>query len=149
MSVVAHRTIERAERSRVPVADPATKARRPRPRPVAPPTRRRVAGAPRVVAPASCAARRPRLPLAWLLAVAAVVCLAVVGLGMLAGSGASAVPERTTVVHVQPGESLSELADRMAPGSDRAAVVDRIRELNGGLDAALLPGQPLRVPTAG
>ncbi|HEY0451308.1 hypothetical protein [Actinophytocola sp.] len=158
MSVVAHKTSEQAERavrSRVPVqrtasADPVH-ALPPvrRARTIAPPTRRRVAGAPRVVARAACAVRQPHLPVRWLLAVAGVMCLVVVGLGMLAGSGASSVPSRTTVVRVQSGESLWELAGRVAPGSDPSAVVDRIRDLNGGLGGGVKPGQPLTVPTAG
>ncbi|HWM05758.1 MAG TPA: hypothetical protein VNP92_25740 [Actinophytocola sp.] len=177
MSVVAHRTTEQSRRAAgrsaasptrsgassrtgvpprdgvpsqrsAPVADPVTQPRR-RALTVAPPSRRRVVGAPRVLVPAGCAPPRPRLSVGWLLAVAASVCAAVVGLGLLAGSGAETVPDRTTVVHLQPGESLSELADRMAPGSDLNAVVDRIRELNGGLEGGLMPGQPVRVPTAG
>ncbi|WP_291413965.1 LysM peptidoglycan-binding domain-containing protein [Actinophytocola sp.] len=129
----------------VPVVDPPLR----RARSLAPPTRRRVAGAPRVVARAACVVRQPRLPVRWMLAVAGVVCLAVVGLGMLSGAGASSVPDRTTVVRVQSGESLWELAGRVAPGSDPSAVVDRIRELNGGLTGGVRPGQPLNVPTAG
>jgi hypothetical protein len=81
-----------------------------------------------------------------LLAVAGVACAAVVGLGVLSGSGAESVPHRTTVVRVEPGESLWELAGRVAPGSDADAVVDRIRELNGGLEGGVTPGQPLTVP---
>ena len=150
MSVVAHRTSGRTERipaqrkSAEPIVSPLRRSRT-----VAPPARRRVAGAPRVVARPDCAPR-PHLPVRWLLAVAAVACLAVVGLGLLAGSGAGSsappVPERTTVVRVEPGESLWEIAGRVAPGSDAAAVVDRIRELNGGLAGGVLPGQPLTVP---
>jgi hypothetical protein len=165
MSVTAHRTTEQSRRASArsaaaptrsgvplqrsaPAADPATLPRR-RALSVAPPSRRRATGAPRVLAPATCAPPRPRISVGWLLAVAASVCAAVVGLGVLAGSGAETVPDRTTVVHLRPGESLSGLADRMAPGADRDAVVDRIRELNGGLEGGLMPGQPVRVPTAG
>ncbi|OLF13142.1 hypothetical protein BLA60_04885 [Actinophytocola xinjiangensis] len=83
-----------------------------------------------------------------LITAGAAVCLAVIGLGALAGAGAVDVPARTEVVRVQPGETLSDLAARMAPSSDRGAVVDRIRELNA-LDAGLRPGQPLRVPAEG
>jgi predicted Zn-dependent protease len=82
----------------------------------------------------------------WVLAVASVACAAVVGLGALANGVAPQVPEETTVVRVKLGESLWELAGRVAPNSDKAAVVDRIRELNA-VDGALQPGQPLTVPT--
>jgi hypothetical protein len=155
MSVVTRRTngqdehlrvrvpTQRVPAKRVPVAAPR------RALTVAPPTRRRVAGAPRVVTRAACPPRRLHLPVSWLLAVAAVVCLAVVGLGMLAGAAAPSVPERTAVVRVEPGESLWELAGRVAPDSDASAVVDRIRDLNGGLERGVQPGQPLTVPTAG
>jgi predicted Zn-dependent protease len=79
------------------------------------------------------------------------VCLAVVGLGVLAGagSGAPTVPSRTAVVRVEPGENLLQVAERVAPHSDPAAVVDRIRELNGLGDSSVRAGQPLTVPSEG
>jgi hypothetical protein len=58
------------------------------------------------------------------------------------------VPSETTVVRVKPGESLWELAGRVAPGADASAVVERIRELNG-VDGGVQPGQPLTVPSEG
>jgi hypothetical protein len=79
------------------------------------------------------------------LAVAAAACAAVYGLGLLAGASSPSLPSSTTVVRVQPGESLWELAGRVAPSSDRSAVVERIRELNG-VEGAVQPGQPLTVP---
>jgi LysM domain len=140
MSVVAHRTKERVER-----VSPAIPRQR-RAEPVAPPRRRRVVRVARVVTRTDCAPRL-RLPVSWMLAVAGVACAAVVGLGVLSGSGESSVPSRTTVVRVEPGESLWELAGRVAPGSDASAVVDRIRDLNGGLTSGVTPGQPLTVPS--
>lgn len=114
-----------------------------------PPTRRRPVGAPRVVAAPDCASRRSSMPVAVLVAVALAVAALVYGFGVYAGAMAeSTVPANTTVVRVAEGETLSELAVRMAPGSDVSAVVDRIRELNGLDDALLFPGQPLTVPTA-
>ena len=156
MSVAAHRTEQTGQRvARVPVqrtapADPVVSPpRRVRVHGyVGPPTRRRVAGAPRVIARPACRPRA-RVPFLALFTVAASVCLAVVGLGMLAGAGSEAVPTRTEVVRVQPGESLSELAARMAPSSDPGAVVERIRELNSGVADGVRPGQPLRVPSEG
>jgi hypothetical protein len=142
MSVVAHRTSERTER-----VQPAIPAQRRRREPVAPPSRRRVLrAAPRVVKRPSCAPRQ-HLPVRWMVAIAGVACAAVVGLGALASSGEASVPDRTTVVRVEPGESLWELAGRVAPGSDPSAVVARIRDLNGGLGGGVTPGQPLTVPT--
>jgi hypothetical protein len=74
------------------------------------------------------------------------VCLAVVGLAALGNAAAPDVPADTAVVRVEPGESLLRLAGRVAPHSDAAAVVDRIRELNGLGGSSVRPGQPLTVP---
>jgi predicted Zn-dependent protease len=79
------------------------------------------------------------------LGVASVAFVAVVGLGTVAGSMAPAVPSTTKVVHVKLGENLWELASRVAPDADTSEVVERIRELNG-LEGAVQPGQPLKVP---
>jgi predicted Zn-dependent protease len=79
---------------------------------------------------------------------AAAMCAAVYGFGLLAGAMGPSVPDSTTVVRVKPGESLWELAGRVAPESDAAAVVERIRELNA-VDGAVEPGQALTVPFSG
>lgn len=156
MSVAAHRTEQVGQRAaaRTPVqrttpADPVgAPPRRVRVHGyVGPPTRRRVSGAPRVVASTTCRPRQ-RISVLSLITFGAAVCLAVVGLGVLAGAGQSQVPARTEVVRVQPGETLSDLAARMAPSSDRGAVVDRILELNT-VGGGIQPGQPLRVPAEG
>jgi hypothetical protein len=110
-----------------------------------PPTRRRVAGAPRVLARRVHVPGGPRLSLVWGLVAASAACAAVVGLGMLASSTDPMVPSTTKVVRVLPGENLWELAERVAPSSDASAVVERIRELNG-VDGVVQPGQPLTVP---
>jgi hypothetical protein len=112
-----------------------------------PPTRRYVAGAPRVLARRSCAPREPRMPLVWVLGVATAAFVAVVGLGALASSVSVSptVPSTTKVVRVMPGENLWELAGRVAPESDASAVVERIEELNT-IEGAVQPGQPLTVP---
>lgn len=140
MSAVAHKA-----QVRVPVqrAEPIRRAHRVPAR--RPPTRRHPAGAPRVLTRAACATRRARLSVAWVLVVASVSCAAVVGLGALSDAMAPAVPSSTTVVRVKPGESLWELAGRVAPGVDASAVVARIKELNG-VEGAVQPGQPLTVP---
>ena len=148
MSVTAHR-------SEVEAQVPAPRVARPVPVRVVrrgpvhrPPTRRRApaAGVSRVVA--TCAPRRPRLSAVWVLAVASVACAAVYGLGALSSAVEPSLPSETTVVRVQPGESLWELAGRVAPRSDASAVVERIRELNG-VEGAVEPGQPLTVPFEG
>ncbi|WP_436495822.1 LysM peptidoglycan-binding domain-containing protein [Actinokineospora sp. HUAS TT18] len=135
----------------VHVAAPPVPALRPA-RPIGqgrlrPPTRRRRVNAPHVVAAPECTPRPAPLPVIVLLSVATVVALAFLGLGAFAGSMAGAdVPATTTVVRVEPGESLSELAARMAPDSDVAAVVVKIRELNNLDGSAVRVGQPLTVP---
>lgn len=150
MSVAAHKTeVEAqvpAQREPVRHADRVIPARVRRAPSQRPPTRQqRMPGAPRVLARAACAPRRPRLSLVWVLAVASVACAAVVGLGALAGAAEPSVPSETTVVRVKPGENLWELAGRVAPASDASAVVERIRELNG-IEGPVQPGQPLTVP---
>lgn len=140
MSVVTHKS-----EVETPVPSPRTKPVVRRVAPGRPPTRRRVAGAPRVLARRPCDAPQPRLSPVWVLVVAAVAFVGVVGLGTLASSVAPPVPSTTKVVRVMPGESLWELAGRVAPDADPSAVVDRIRELNG-VDGSVFPGQPLTVP---
>jgi hypothetical protein len=116
-----------------------------------PPGRSRPAEAPRVLASVACDHRRAPLPMSWVIALGVLVCLTVIALAVLAnaGSGAATVPQRTAVVRVEPGENLLQLAERVAPGSDPSAVVDRIRELNNLTGSALRPGQPLTVPSEG
>ena len=146
MSVVTHKSqVTRTSEAEVPVAEPRTVRLVRRGAPGRPPTRRRVAGAPRVLARRPCDAPEPRLSLVWVLVVAAVAFVAVVGLGMLASSVAPSVPSTTKVVRVLPGESLWELAGRVAPDSDPSAVVERIEELNG-VEGGVHAGQPLTVP---
>jgi hypothetical protein len=124
---------------------------RPAGEPTRPPGRRRAVDAPRILNPVACDHRRAPIPLSMVFVLAVMVCLAVVGLAILANAGAGTpdVPERTAVVRVQPGESLTELAHRVAPNSDPAAVVDRIRELNDLPGSQVRPGQPLTVPAEG
>ncbi|MEV0681538.1 LysM peptidoglycan-binding domain-containing protein [Actinosynnema sp. NPDC050436] len=90
--------------------------------------------------------RHPALQFA-LYAAAAVVAAVALSLLYLYGSGATTVPERTSVVHVQVGESLWDVAERSAPDSNPQAVVDRIKELNHLTDTTVItPGLPLVVP---
>jgi hypothetical protein len=112
-----------------------------------PPGRPRPASAPRVLAPVACDHRRAPVPTYLVVLLGLVTCLAVLGLAILSNAGAPAVPERTAVVRVEPGESLLDVAERMAPSADSAAVVARIRELNALPNTSVHPGQPLRVPT--
>lgn len=73
-------------------------------------------------------------------------------LGLLGQAGAertavpATVPDRLAVVRVQPGETLRQLADRVAPGSQADAVAARIRDLNGLASFAVEAGQTLISP---
>jgi hypothetical protein len=56
------------------------------------------------------------------------------------------LPERLAVVQVQAGETLQQLAGRVAPDSPVGQIVDRIRDLNH-LDSAMVDaGQTLVAP---
>lgn len=56
------------------------------------------------------------------------------------------VPDRLAVVRVQTGESLYDVAVRVAPNAPTRQVADRIRELNGLQTPALAVGQTLIAP---
>ncbi|HEY0637903.1 MAG TPA: LysM peptidoglycan-binding domain-containing protein [Pseudonocardiaceae bacterium] len=96
----------------------------------------------------SCAAVYRRRRVTALLALVLLVAAAVVGLALLRAAAVDdGVPNSTAVVEVQPGETLWDLATRVAPDSPTPAVVDRIRELNGMRGSTLYPGLPLVVPS--
>jgi hypothetical protein len=79
--------------------------------------------------------------------VAATVTVAVVGgLGWIGQGASPAIPAETAVIRVGGGETLWDVARRVAPQSDQRAVVHRIRELNGIVGSAVEPGQRLQVP---
>ena len=59
-----------------------------------------------------------------------------------------AVPERLAVVQVQAGETLQQIARRVAPDAPAGEVVDRIRDLNKLDTAAVDAGQTLIAPLA-
>ncbi|MBI1351428.1 MAG: LysM peptidoglycan-binding domain-containing protein [Actinomycetales bacterium] len=66
-----------------------------------------------------------------------------------AGSSSGDQGVATSVVVVQPGENLWQIAQQVAPGADPRETVLRIRELNPIGDAAVRPGQAIVVPMAG
>lgn len=97
-------------------------------------------------APVACwpASRWPGGP--TYLVVAAVVTLAAICcLGWLGQTANVRIPAETAVVRVGAGETLWDVAQRVAPESDPRAVVERIRRLNGTVGSAVQPGQQLRV----
>ncbi|OBA60300.1 hypothetical protein A5647_15175 [Mycobacterium sp. 1100029.7] len=62
------------------------------------------------------------------------------------GDSAAAVPDRLSVVQVEPGESLQDVAHRVAPAAPARQVADRIRELNNLNSPMLTAGQTLVAP---
>lgn len=71
------------------------------------------------------------------------------GLVSLAGGGSASVPGSTGVTQVRHGETLSELASRVAPAGQRAEVVQRIVALNQLSGVSVRAGQALVVPLGG
>lgn len=74
----------------------------------------------------------------------AVVC-GLVALGW-AVAAQSEVPQEASVVRVGAGETVWDVAERVAPRSDVRAVAARIRALNDMSGSAVEPGMPLWVP---
>ncbi|OBK21698.1 hypothetical protein A5634_09790 [Mycobacterium asiaticum] len=63
-----------------------------------------------------------------------------------AADTSAAVPAALAVVRVEPGESLQQLAARVAPGAPVRDVVERIRDLNALDSNAVSAGQTLIAP---
>lgn len=102
----------------------------------------------------STAPHRPRpITPAATVALALLAAIITVWLGLVAqfgaavqGGAAGRVPDRLAVVRVEPGETLSHLAARVAPDAPAGQVAERIRELNGLDTAGLAAGQTLIAP---
>jgi hypothetical protein len=78
---------------------------------------------------------------------AALVTLAVVGgLGWVGQGARPGIPAERAVIRVGAGETLWDVARRVAPQSDQHAVVERIQQLNGMVGSAVAPGEQLQVP---
>lgn len=118
------------------------------PRFTRPPVRRVVLKARDARLPRSCGRPRVVVPLSWTIGLGVAAFLVVLGLGLLANlsAGAGPVPQRTTVVRVEPGETLTDLARRAVPEGDPTVVAEQIRDLNGLASWVIRPGQPLAVP---
>jgi hypothetical protein len=96
--------------------------------------------------------RRPITP-ATTVALALVAAAITVWLGLVVQFGGvggvqAPVPERLAVVQVQTGETLQQVAHRVAPDSPVGQVVERIRDLNQLDSVALDAGQTLIAPIA-
>lgn len=112
-----------------------------------PPGRRPPVVAPRPAAATACTRRARVSRRAWLLGLAFALAAGALLFTWLADCMATAsVPTQTTTVSVAPGETLWDVATRLAPDSAPGAVVDRIEELNGVRSSSIVPGLALTVP---
>ena len=129
---------------------PADARRRPRSsRPGGAPLRYRGTG---VLMSRASHRRRPITP-ATTVVLALIASAITVWLGLVAqfggGTGGDApVPDRLAVIQVQTGETLQQVAHRVAPDAPMSQVVERIRELNHLDSVALDAGQTLIAPIA-
>jgi hypothetical protein len=147
-SACEHRNAVRrtaVERSRV---RPAAHAPRPQ-RPGDAPLRHRGTGVTVSRAPHR---RRPITP-ATTVVLALIAAAITVWLGLVAQSGGvvgrqADIPSRLAVVQVRTGESLQQVAQRVAPDAPVADVVQRIRDLNKLDTATLDAGQTLIAPVS-
>jgi hypothetical protein len=95
--------------------------------------------------------RKPVTPMATVV-LALVAAAITVWLGLVAQLGAPhdapalSSPARLAVVQVQAGESLEQLAQRIAPDASVGSVVNQIRDLNELDSAAVDAGQTLIAP---
>ena len=96
--------------------------------------------------------RRPITP-ATTVVLALIASAITVWLGLVAQFGGvtgveAPVPGRLAVIQVQTGETLQQVAHRVAPDAPMGQVVERIRELNHLDSVALDAGQTLIAPIA-
>jgi hypothetical protein len=96
--------------------------------------------------------RRPITP-ATTVVLALIASAITVWLGLVAQfggvtAGDAPVPDRLAVIQVQTGETLQQVAHRVAPDAPVGQVVERIRELNHLDSVALDAGQTLIAPIA-
>jgi nucleoid-associated protein YgaU len=95
--------------------------------------------------------RRGRVVVRLAVVLLGVLVTAVVVLGgsRVARAGETATPVPVAYHVVQPGESLWQIAGRVAPGVDRRDTVARIVELNALEAGSLEAGSRIAVPVAG
>ncbi|HET9563488.1 MAG TPA: LysM peptidoglycan-binding domain-containing protein [Mycobacterium sp.] len=146
----AARRSYRAPQARRPYRAAQARRRPGRARPGGTPMRYRGPG---VVMSRASHRRRPITP-ATTVGLALLAALITVWLGVVAQFGgivgtsgsSAAVPDTLAVVQVQSGETLQQVAHRVAPDAPVGHVVDRIRELNQLESASLDAGQTLIAP---
>lgn len=79
----------------------------------------------------------------------ALAVLALVGIGALSSGDVAATHGETEVVRVAAGESLSDIAAKVAPGQAVGSVIEQIMDLNAMSSSGLSVGQTLIVPVSG
>lgn len=144
--------LDTRENQATPVVRPGirpvgTRRRPPSRRPGGAPVRYRSSG---VLASRASHRRKPITPVTTVL-LAMVAAGITVWLGLVAQFGgvigeSAPVPDRLAVVQVQMGETLQQVAGRVAPDAPVGPVVDRIRELNHLDSVAVHAGQTLIAP---
>ena len=133
--------------------DGVERSRRPGPsRPAGAPPRYCGTGVAMSVAPH----RRRPVTLATTVGLALVAGIITLWLGLVANVGqalngdsagsAAQVPDRLAVVRVEPGETLADVAHRVAPDAPARQVTERIRELNDLNTPTIAAGQTLIAP---
>jgi LysM domain len=133
--------------------DGLVRSRRPGPsRPVGAPLRYHGTGVAMSVAPH----RRRPVPLATTVGLALLAGVITLWLGLVANLGqlangdpagsAAHVPDRLAVVRVEAGETLQDVAARVAPDAPARQVAERIRELNDLNSPTVVAGQTLIAP---
>jgi LysM repeat protein len=117
---------------------------------VRPSVRRERAVAPtsRIPAPTRLTTRG-RVVAVLLLVVAVFLLVSLATRGASSEAGTSPAQAATAYVTVQPGETLWQIAQRVAPQMDVRDAVDRLRQLNGLSTTTVQAGQRLLVPTRG
>jgi LysM repeat protein len=112
------------------------------------PDSRRAAPTSRIPVPTRLTARG-RVVAVLLLVVAVFLLVSLGSRGASSAAGTSPTQAATAYITVQPGETLWQIAQRVAPQMDVRDAVDRLRQLNGLSTTTVQAGQRLLVPTGG
>ena len=105
---------------------------------------------PHLVHTQSCEPRPVVRSTGWLVLAGVLAFVVVLGIGWLLTSGPATTPAptQTVLVQVRQGDTLWNVAQRMAPSAQAVTEVAAIRQLNGlDVDSVLYPGELLRVPS--
>ena len=147
MTILDTREIQATPVVRPGIRPAGARRRPPSRRPGGAPVRYRSSG---VLVSRASHRRRPITPVTTVL-LAVVAAGITVWLGLVAQFGgvvgeSAPVPDRLAVVQVQTGETLQQVAGRVAPDAPVGQVIDRIRELNQLDSVAIHAGQTLIAP---